>query len=175
MSGRMTEIPFSYTCDKASFFFFFFILRKRRFKFTSTRTKKNRRSKKPPPTYCESSLSFILHDPRCADIKFFNCDEWREGIYYYSSLQIFSSGEIMYNINRLTNLVPVIDSSRVSAVKKRKKNTLKCRKKEEEAYLWIYDQFKFPSNGRKGELRNKKSRKKYDVGNRFDEIQRKSR
>lgn len=41
----------------------------------------------------------------------------------------------MYNINRLTNLVPVIDSSRVSAVKKRKKNTLKCRKKEEEAYL----------------------------------------
>lgn len=74
MSGRMTEIPFSYTRDKASFFFFF-ILRKRRFKFTSTRTKKNRRSKKPPSTYCESSLSFILHDPRCADIKFFKCDE----------------------------------------------------------------------------------------------------
>lgn len=103
----MTEIPFSYTSDKASFFFFlsFFISRKRRLNKSSRRREDRRRIvgwRKPPTTYRE--IIFVIVHP--ALILNFSTNE-REGIYYTNLLKIILDREkILY---RLTNLVPVID------------------------------------------------------------------
>lgn len=82
---------------------------------------------------------------------------------------------MMHDSNRLTNLVPVIDSSRALEKKKKKEYIKTYKRKKEEAYLWIYNQFKFPSERGETELEIRNLARNTMLENRFDEIQRKSR
>lgn len=82
-SARMTEIPFSYTRDKATFSFILWKegISSRRHE-EDTNKEESSFEEKPPTTYCESSLSFILHAKSSSGpiLNFSNCDDRAKNI-----------------------------------------------------------------------------------------------